>query len=120
MRKIQPTISYEFGDVVLVGFPFTNLKVTKKRPAVILSSNAYQAYRPDVILLAVTSHIRDPLTYGEALIVDWKQAGLIKPSLFKPLIATVDQSIVLKKMGFLGAADQLKLKGLLQSVLDLA
>ncbi|MGO1500036.1 MAG: type II toxin-antitoxin system PemK/MazF family toxin [Marinobacter sp.] len=117
---IQPTTSYKFGDVVLVGFPFTNLKTTKKRPAVILSSSSYQAYRPDIVMLAITSQIRDPLTYGEALIADWKQAGLIKPSVFKPLIATVDQEIVLKKMGSLGDNDQLKLKALLQSVLDLA
>ena len=53
MTMIQPTTSFEFGDVVLVGFPFTNLKTTKKRPAVILSSTSYQAYRPDVILLAI-------------------------------------------------------------------
>ncbi|MBK1872154.1 type II toxin-antitoxin system PemK/MazF family toxin [Marinobacter sp. 1-3A] len=117
---IQPTTSYKFGDVVLVGFPFTSLKTIKKRPAVILSSTSYQTYRPDVILLAITSQIRDPLTYGEALIADWKQAGLIKPSVFKPLIATVDQEIVLKKMGSLGVSDQLILKELLQSVLDLA
>lgn len=117
---IQPTTNYKFGDVVLVGFPFTNLKTTKKRPAVILSSASYQAYRPDVVMLAITSQIRDPLTYGEALIADWRQAGLLKPSVFKPLIATVDQEIVLKKMGSLGDNDQLKLKELLQSVLDLA
>lgn len=116
---IQSTTSYKFGDVVLVGFPFTNLKTTKKRPAVILSSASYQAYRPDVVMLAITSQIRDPLTYGEALITDWKQAGLIKPSVFKPLIATVDQEIVLKKMGSLSVCDQLRLKELLQNVLDL-
>lgn len=117
---MQPTTSYKFGDVVLVGFPFTSLKATKKRPAVILSSASYQAYRPDAVLLAITSQIRDPLTYGEALIADWEQAGLIKPSVFKPLIATVEQEIILKKMGALGVNDQLKLKELLQSVLDLA
>lgn len=119
MTMIQPTTSYEFGNVVLVGFPFTNLKATKKRPAVILSSTSYQAYRPDVILLAITSRIKDPLTYGEAMIADWGQAGLIKPSLFKPLIATVDQVIVLKKLGTLSAGDQLRLKKLMQNVLDL-
>lgn len=36
---------YEFGDVVLVGFPFTNLQTVKKRPAVIVSSHAYQQQR---------------------------------------------------------------------------
>ncbi len=33
---------YKFGDVVLVSFPFTNLKATKKRPAVIISNQSYQ------------------------------------------------------------------------------
>lgn len=29
------TTAYDFGDVVLVDFPYTNLQATKKRPAVI-------------------------------------------------------------------------------------
>ncbi len=31
------TTSYDFGDVALVDFPFTNQQATKKRPAVIIS-----------------------------------------------------------------------------------
>ena len=117
--KTQPTISYEPGDVVLVGFPFTNLKTTKQRPAVIVNSSQYRDYRPDLILIAVTSQIRDPLTYGEYLISDWKAAGLLKPSVLKPLIATVEQSIVLKKLGTLAPGDKRALSELLQLVLNL-
>jgi mRNA interferase MazF len=32
---------YKFGDIVLVPFPFTDQTTTKKRPAIIVSSNAY-------------------------------------------------------------------------------
>jgi len=32
---------YEFGDVVLVRFPFTNLAAFKQRPACVVSSRAY-------------------------------------------------------------------------------
>lgn len=32
---------YEFGDVVLVPFPFTDHSTTKKRPAVVVSSSQY-------------------------------------------------------------------------------
>jgi mRNA-degrading endonuclease toxin of MazEF toxin-antitoxin module len=48
---------YDFGDVVLVPFPFTNQKAFKKRPAVIVSSRGYNAARPDVIIMAVTSQL---------------------------------------------------------------
>ncbi|MEC9387728.1 type II toxin-antitoxin system PemK/MazF family toxin [Marinobacter sp. bablab_jr008] len=58
-RMMQPTTNFEFGDVVLVSFPFTNLKTTKKRPAVIISSEAYQSYRPDLVIMALTSQITE-------------------------------------------------------------
>jgi mRNA interferase MazF len=35
-------ISYDFGDIVLVPFPFTDQSGIKKRPAVIVSSAAYK------------------------------------------------------------------------------
>lgn len=47
--------NYEFGDVVLVPFPFTDLTTIKKRPAVVVSSADYQRERSDLILIAVTS-----------------------------------------------------------------
>jgi mRNA interferase MazF len=46
---------YDFGDVVLVPFPFTDQTTTKKRPAVVVSSAAYNSERPDIVLIAVTS-----------------------------------------------------------------
>ena len=42
--------TYDFGDIVLVAFPFTDRTTTKKRPAVIVSSDAYNQQRPDIIL----------------------------------------------------------------------
>lgn len=46
---------FEFGDVILVPFPFTDQSTSKKRPAVVISSAAYNAERPDLIIMAVTS-----------------------------------------------------------------
>lgn len=34
-------IRYNKGDVILVPFPFSDQTTTKKRPAVIISSNTY-------------------------------------------------------------------------------
>lgn len=38
----------DFGDVVLVPFPFTSQAASKQRPAVIVSSRAYNLERPDL------------------------------------------------------------------------
>ena len=55
---MPPTISFEFGDVVLVPFPFTDQSTTKKRPAVVVSSAAYHRERFDLIAMAITSQAR--------------------------------------------------------------
>lgn len=53
------TTIFEFGDVVLVPFPFTSQTISKKRPALIVSSHTYNVSRPDVVLMAVTSQLRE-------------------------------------------------------------
>ena len=49
---------FEFGDVLLVPFPFTDQSATKKRPAVVISSEPYNTERPDLIIMAITSQLR--------------------------------------------------------------
>ena len=88
------TTAYEFGDIVLVPFPFTDQSTTKQRPAVVISSAAYQRERPDLIILAVTSQLGPAATVGEFQVKDWKQAGLLKPSVMKPVIATIERGPV--------------------------
>ncbi len=96
---------HSFGDVVLVPFPFTDQSGTKKRPAVIVSSSGYNANRRDLIIMAITSQVRQPLGFGEALVADWQAAGLIKPSVLKPVFTTIEQGLVIRTMGTLAAAD---------------
>lgn len=78
---------FEFGDIVLVPFPFTDQTAIKKRPAVVVSSNAYHRDRPDLILMAVTSQVRPATGIGEIAVQRWKEAGLLMPSVLKPLLA---------------------------------
>lgn len=49
---------FDFGDVILVPFPFTNQTITKQRSAVVVSQYAYARARPDVVLMAITSQVR--------------------------------------------------------------
>lgn len=98
-------MAHSFGDVVLVPFPFTDQSGTKKRPAVIVSSASYNAGRRDLVIMAITSQVRMPLGFGEALVADWEVAGLIKSSVLKPVITTIEQGLVVRTMGTLSAAD---------------
>ncbi len=111
------TTGFEFGDVVLVPFPFTDQRTTKRRPAVVVSSGAYHRERPDLIILAVTSQVRAALAVGEAAIGMWKEAGLLKPSVLKQLLATVEKGLVLRKLGRLEEGDRQALQGVLDAIL---
>jgi mRNA interferase MazF len=82
---------YEFGDVVLVSFLFTNQAVLKKRPAVVVSNRSFNALSPDVVIMAITSQDRAFATPGEVPIGNWEAAGLLKPSVIKPVFATVER-----------------------------
>jgi mRNA interferase MazF len=109
-------IDFEFGDVVLVPFPFTDQSSIKKRPAVIVSSTTYNRDRPDIIILAVTSQIAAPSQIGTFLVKDWKAAGLLKPSVVKPIITTLQKTLVKKKLGRLIGHDIERLQDALQSI----
>jgi mRNA interferase MazF len=97
---------FEFGDVVLVPFPFTNQTASKQRPAVIISSRAYGLERPDLMLMAVTSQLHPTPALGEVWLRDWQGAGLLKPSAVKPVIATLEQGLVIRSLGALDPEDQ--------------
>ncbi len=40
---------YKQGSIILIPFPFSDQKITKKRPAVIVSSNEYNSIYFDVV-----------------------------------------------------------------------
>jgi len=111
------TTDYEFGDVVLVPFPFTDQAASKKRPAVVVSSNTYGRQRPDIILMAVTSQVKSTAYFGDIPVKDWQQAGLLKPSVIKPIFTTIEKGLVLRKLGHLGEKDRTVLKEALKAVL---
>jgi len=107
----------QFSDVVLVAFPFTDQLGTKHRPAVVVSSSLYQRSRPDVILMAVTSSAGRHGRFGDVPVAEWVGAGLLKPSTIKPVFATVERSLVRRRLGKLAAADSALLRKSLTLIL---
>jgi mRNA interferase MazF len=112
------TTAYSFGDVVLVPFPFADQSASKKRPAVVISADSYNQRRPDVIVMAVTSQILQPAgALGEVLIAGWQDAGLPKASLIKPVLATIEQGLIIRKLGALQGDDVQSLRSSLRQIL---
>jgi mRNA interferase MazF len=112
-------ITYKFADVLLVPFPFTNQESSKKRPAIVVSSEIYNQQKPDLILIAVTSQVSIDLKFGEMIVSDWLTAGLLKPSIIKPVIATIENILVYRKLGQLQFQDAQDLKNILHQVINL-
>ena len=108
---------YEFGDVVLVPFPFTDQSAIKRRPAIVISSAAYHRARPDLLIMAVTSQQPSTLSVGEVQVQDWRGAGLLKPSVLKPVLTTIAPVLVLKKLGRLTPNDQAALRQAFTTIL---
>jgi mRNA interferase MazF len=106
---------FEFGDVVLVPFPFTSQAASKKRPAVVVSNRAYNSARPDLVVMAITSQLRPGP--GEVWVGQWQVAGLLKPSAVKPVFATLEQALVIRQLGTLGAGDQAALRKAIAEIL---
>ncbi len=90
----------EAGSVVLLPFPYTNLQAGKKRPALVLTDDEYNAGSPDVVLAFVTSRRQ---TSEWSLPISGKDlvAGrLVKDSWIRvDRLATVEQGLVLGVVG---------------------
>jgi mRNA interferase MazF len=108
---------YDFGDVVLVPFPFTSQAASKRRLAVVVSSPAYNASKPDIVVMAVTSQLRASALLGEVWLQDWHAAQLLKPSAVKPVLATLEQVTVIRRFGRLSADDLSSLKNAIRQII---
>ncbi len=60
---------YKQGDVVLIPFPFTNLKGAKQRPAMILSPERCNAKTEDIIVCGITTNLSDE---SSSVLIDQK------------------------------------------------
>ncbi len=96
--------AFRRGDIVLVGFVFSDGSRTKLRPAIVVSSTPYNRGRQEAIVAAVTSNVKRRL-FGDHVIVDWKQAGLLFPSLATGIVRTIKRRMIERRLGSLTTPD---------------
>jgi mRNA interferase MazF len=96
------TTIYKRGDIVLVPFPFTDLSSSKQRPALVISGDAFNLTREDLLIAAITSQIPARLAEDEFMIPAGELAacGLPKPSVVRlSKLVSLHQQLVVKKIG---------------------
>jgi mRNA interferase MazF len=102
------------GDIVLIPFPFTNLKGAKRRPAVILYKGEL-----DVIVSFITSRVKWEEN-TDLLIVPDQLNGLKKPSLIRiDKIATLEIELIIGKLGVVGEDKIIEINSKLRQLLGL-
>ena len=103
--KMLRMMTYKFGDVVLVPFPFTDLSTAKQRPAAVASSMQFHQGRIDLILMATTGNTTGtPQRLYVVTIQDWKKSGLVKESVIKLVVFTIQKTLIKRKFGVLDQA----------------
>lgn len=110
-------INYKAKDVVLVEFGYSEESGSKKRPALIISSDNYHKSRKEVIVMAITSNIKRVL-FGDTKIDNWKEASLLYPSLVTGIIRTIKDSIIIRKLGILSENDFQKIQRVLRKIIS--
>lgn len=92
-------------DVVVVPFPFSDSAAAKRRPALVITHTAFNRSSQHCVLAMITSagQTRWP---GDLPISELEATGLTQPCCVRLKLFTLDQRLVLQRIGSLAAADQ--------------
>ena len=115
----HPTLSR--GNVVLARFPFTDLTGASFRPAVIVSQGQLG---DDLVVVAISSVVRGTLAPTDYTVEsnhpEFILTGLRVTSVIRMhKLATVERSIIVRRLGSLGPQLQAEVDRLLRTVLAL-
>jgi mRNA interferase MazF len=97
--------TYRSFEVVVVPFPFTDSGTTKRRPALVLSTEGFNSRAAHLLLAMITSRENRgwPL---DTEIGDLRAAGLSHPSIVRMKLFTLDERFVLNRLGALAEGDR--------------
>lgn len=107
--------SYSKNEIILVRYPFSDLSISKIRPAIVVSA-PHQSQ--DILITPLTSKTLS-LLEGEFVLSQWSESGLNVPTAVKRGLYTVHQSLIIKTIGKLADSDAQQLKQSLRDWLGL-
>jgi mRNA interferase MazF len=92
-------------DIVELPFPFSDLSSSKKRKALVISSQSFNKANQAATVAMITSRTNSEWI-GDVGIVHWHSVGLKKPCYIRLKFFTADLSIFNRKVGELHPQDQ--------------
>ena len=106
--------TYNFGDIVLVGFPHTDLQGISKRPALVL----YDAGDHDILVARITT--QEYTTNTDYKIINWQSSGLLDSSYARlGKQATIEKQHVVRVLGKINVLETETIKMILKKMLNL-
>lgn len=100
-----PSESFDRYDVVAVPFPFTDRRLQKRRPAVVLSRAESLGDRIGHSVMAMVTSAKNSPWPLDSEISDLQTAGLPAPSVVRMKLFTLDHRLVDRKLGHLSGSD---------------
>jgi mRNA interferase MazF len=118
-------MNYQRGDVILcrVPMPSTNLQDFRVRPTVVVSANLLNRILDDIMVVPCTSNTNRPLTQTQYLIEGDEVTSVgvrVKSVVRCESIFTVNQSMIIKKLGVFRNATINQINTCLSIALDLS
>ena len=95
----------DFGDVVVVPFPFVDLAAEKRRPSLILSHVTFNDSHGHSICAMITT-ASGPKWPSDVAIEHLKPAGLNRPCVIRWKLFTLPNHFILKRAGRLASRDR--------------
>ena len=111
-------MTYKQFDVVVVPFPFTELNAEKRRPALVLSTEDFNKQSENCVLAMITSQ-NNPNWPLDIRIGSLQKTGLKSPSMVRMKFFTLDNRLIIKKLGGLSGKDQKSVKEALHTLMNL-
>jgi mRNA interferase MazF len=97
-------------ETIVVPFPFSDIPIMKRRPAVVLSSSLFNEQNGATIMAMITT-AKESSWPSDVQIVDLKSAGLQTSCVIRWKLATIPNALILRALGMLSAGDSIQCDG---------
>ncbi len=98
-------MTFERFETVVVPFPFTDRRTTKRRPALMLSDRQFSEATGNAVLAMITSAGQSDWP-GDTALSDLERAGLPKPCKVRMKLFTLECRLIEKRIGTLSQLDR--------------